>query len=50
MIGAIHHNNKTLIVTPEEEAHYNKLSTGLEKSRFVKGIWLKRMQKIMEAK
>ena len=48
MIGTIHHKNKTLIVTQEEEAHYNRLSTGLEKSQFVKGIWLKRMQKIME--
>ena len=50
MIGTIHHKNRTLIVTPEEEERYSRLSTGLEKSQFVRGILLERLNKMMEVR
>lgn len=50
MIGTIHHKNRTLIVSQEEETHYSRLSTGLEKSQFVRGILLERLKKVLEVR
>ena len=45
MIESIHYRNQTLVVTPEEETQYNSLKTELERTWFVRGLKLKRLQK-----